>query len=127
MANEPVCNNCGKKNNQDSYYCSSCGTQLDTPNKKSPTHKEVKRHSNMIAVGYILSFLFLPAGMVIGLFLISQKSGNDKKNGWIIFGIAFTITFLILFIMLSDINRNLGNIGDQLDYIYYRMGQMRLY
>ena len=128
MEKEPICVQCGKENNIDSKYCSTCGAPLDIEdNEIKESVNPTNNHGGKIVIGYILSFLFVPVGLVIGLFLITQKSESAKKNGWIIFGIAFTIVSIIIFALLMDINSNLSSIHWQLYDIYYRMGQMRLY
>ncbi len=129
MTKESICNECGYENNQDSKYCSSCGTPLESQHNEvqKSNDRQKNEHISLVIIGYILSFVFVPVGLVIGLYLITQKAVKDKKHGWIIFGIAFTIAFLGFFIMLSEINSNISSIHWQLYDIYYRMGQMRLY
>lgn len=131
MVDELFCSNCGKKNSSDSKYCNYCGSNLTKStldkNKTEKNDTNKSEHRNTVILGYILSFFFVPVGLVMGMYLISQKSEYAKRNGWMIFGIAFTISFLIIVLVLFSIESQLGSIRYDLGDIYYRMGEMHLY
>lgn len=132
MVGEIVCSQCSQKNSSDSKYCNYCGFDLTKSAEKKSINKKKKssessNYHNTVISGYILSFLFVPVGLVIGMYLISQKSEYAKKHGWIIFGITFTISFLFIMLLLILIYSNLGSISNDIGDIYYRMGEMRLY
>lgn len=132
MVEELFCGQCGKTNSPESKFCNYCGSNLTkgTPKnsitKKKKASTSLKNH-NTVILGYILSFIFVPVGLVIGMYLISQTSEYAKKHGWVIFGIAFTISFLIIVLLLSDITSQLKYINYDINDIYDRMGRMHLY
>ena len=74
------CSECGKENPNTSKYCSECGNNIINPNIKQKTDD----FTALIWIGRLCIFIFLPASLIIGLYLISQPSKKIKDNGWTI-------------------------------------------
>lgn len=79
------CSKCGKSNDDSSKYCSDCGTKLmaHVNEKKEQVETENKESYIVITwIGRICVFIFLPASLVIGAYLISQPKKKVKDTGW---------------------------------------------
>ena len=101
------CNQCGQSNSNDSKFCSSCGTRLETPNNQNTIleqpsiynqTKQIELWNPNAAANW--SLLFTP---IFGSYLqfrnwqtLGNKDEADNARNWFIFSILF-----ILFITLG--------------------------
>ena len=95
------CSKCGAELYDEAVICPKCGCAVEEIKKEEETKK------NTIAiVGFILSFFFAVAGLVLGIIgLIQSKKTNDGKalsiaaiaiSAVTIFWIAFLIVFMLI-------------------------------
>lgn len=113
-----ICPQCGTSNDVDAVFCKECGSKLNNQSSvgKSKKNSEVSPVTELIE--WISAFIFAPLGLVIGLYLIHTEP-NDKGY-WFIFGIAFIVCFLAIFITFLSIASSLGSMSDL-------MPRMRVY
>lgn len=112
------CPKCGVSNDVDAVFCKECGSKLDNQSQVHESKKNSGGSGFVEIVGWISAFIFAPLGLVIGLYLIHTKP--DDTNSWFIFGIAFIICFLAIFLILMSIANDLSYMGNL-------MPQMRVY
>ena len=85
-----VCEKCGTINEYDAKRCANCGCKLK---EKSPT----KRLKKVFTLLYIVSFLIPPAGMIIGIVLISHGETERHFAGQKCFELSLASAVLMVF------------------------------
>lgn len=98
--NTKFCQKCGAKFPEDTLnleYCSYCGFNIPNGATKCPkcgkySNVEVNdEHTLAIVIGYIFSFLIPLAGIVAGIYLVTQKNKDVHIHGIIISIIAIVV------------------------------------
>ena len=85
-----VCGKCGTINEHDAKRCANCGCKL----KENSPEKRLKKVFTLL---YIVSFLIPPAGMIIGIVLISHGETERHFAGQKCFELSLTSAVLMVF------------------------------
>lgn len=106
------CPKCGQENPDGSSYCGNCGADLGSSGV-SPSGSETKKSKDNTILGIlalIFSFVFFPAGVILGTIAFTTGQGEEKQLGKIALvidvvmaGVAI-LTVLIVGIVAVSLN-----------------------
>ena len=93
------CSNCGNQMSKDSKYCTNCGAGTEADNHTVASNAD---NTNIFAIiGFIFSFMFFPAGIVLSIIALIQISKTQQGGkGLAIAGLIVSCLPVLLLIVI---------------------------
>ena len=120
------CTNCGNKLKNNVTFCTNCGQKLVSDNNTQINNNTLPENIKTLGiVGFILSFVFMPIGLVLSI--VSLAKSNGCKNGFALAGIIVSIVKIVLTILIIlfymsfilTVNDKPSNYANRNDYKKY--------
>ena len=98
-----TCPRCGNNLAPGAAFCAVCGHSLATGGNAVPRAAVEPRLSGIAIIGFVLAFVFPPAGLalsIIGRSECNRSEGRLEGGGFALAGIAISIVMMVLTLLM---------------------------